>query len=207
MIKNFENGVSTLIIMAVVALLLVGAIAITPIINRPPASVSSSPSPIPLGSGIDDQSISLLYLSRGDIELENIKNMPGFLGCTSQNDSSTRCEIRSPLVSRPNLIIVKDGQLLFKRTVTTPLANGRLPSLGNLSSGLGAAGQVQKGSRFFGSQVQTYIFANKGVVLIANPNTGEVQEVQVFNPQSTSEYLTNFGEDIRSYSASTASAF
>lgn len=203
-----EHGLSTLIIMAAVALLLVGAIILAPVVSRPPTN-SNNPnvSPIPLGSGIDDQSISILYLGIGDIEIENLKNSPDFLGCSDQPDKSTRCELRSPLVARPNLIIVKDGKLIFKRTITKTLANGRLPSYGNLSSGLGAANQVQKGSRFFGPQFQTYIFSGKGVTLIANPNTGEVQEVQVYPSQSVSDYLSTFGDDVRGYTPSaTASA-
>lgn len=195
-----EHGLSTLIIMAAIALLLVGAIILAPIVSRPPTnSTNPDSSPIPLGAGVDDQSISILYLGTGDIELENIKKSPDFLGCTTDDTNATRCELRSPLVARPNLVIVKDGKLLFKRTITNPLANGRLPSFGNLSSGLGAANQVQKGSRFFGPYFQTYIFASKGVTIIANPNTGEVQEVQVYPATSLSEYLATFGEDIRGY--------
>lgn len=195
-----QSGLSTLIIMAAIALLLVGAIILAPIVSRPPTnSTNPDSSPVPQGSGIDDQSISILYLGTGDIEIENLKNSPDFLGCLEQPDGAIRCELRSFFPSRPNLVIIKNGKLLFKRTITKPLVSGRLPSYGNLSSGLGAAGQVQKGSRFFGPTVQTYIFASKGVTLIANPNTGEVKEVQVYPSQSISDYLSTYGEDIRGY--------
>jgi hypothetical protein len=204
-ILKSERGLSTLIIMAFVALLLVGAIIVAPIVNRPPTESNPSTSSPTLGTGVDDQSISILYLSAGDIELENLKKSPELISCSDLAESITRCELRSPLVARPNLVVIKEGKLLYKRTITTPLANGRLPSFGNLSSGLGAAGQVQKGSRFFGAQFQTYIFASKGVTLIANPETGEVQEVQVYQPSSVSEYLTTHGEDIRGYTASALS--
>lgn len=203
----FQTGISTIIIVGLIAILLVGAIIVAPIVNRPPSSPTPSTSPVPHGSGVDDQTISLLYLSTGDLELDNLRQQANFISCNDQPDSTTQCELTSPLVARPNLVIVKAGQLVFKRTITTPLANGRLPSFGNLSAGLGAASQVQKGSRFYGPQVQTYIFATKGITLIANPNTGEVQEVQVYQPTTTADYLSKFGEDIRGYTIATASAY
>lgn len=198
---KYQSGAINIVIIAAVVLGLLGLIVASAYVSQNPIQTPPDQTPNPSLTPAEEQQITLDYLSTGQIEEENIKNSPDLISVTTLPDGSTRYELRSPLVGRNNVLIIKDRQLLYKRTITRSLTGGRLPDFGIITAPLGAANQVLRGSRFFGPNYQTYIYSQKGTTLIASPDTGEVQEVQLYPKNSTiQEYLSSWGEDIAGYS-------
>ena len=112
-------------------------------------------------------------------------------------DNATKYYFTSPIPDRPNIIITKgrDG-LLFQSSVTNPLSPIKISDYINI---YGKPRWIFKGSNFYGSDAQTYIFPEDGLAFIANPKTGLVLERHNFVPTKIEDYLKEYGDDIPAY--------
>lgn len=108
--------------------------------------------------------------------------------------------VDSRIMARPNQIIFRNNLAQFERIVITgdPNSSGFL-RLSEQVNKYGPAEQVIKGSKLYGYNIETYIYANKGFVIIANTYADEVYEIQTFSPTSVEGYIKNYGGDINEY--------
>lgn len=98
---------------------------------------------------------------------------------------------------RTDSIMLQNDMVKFKRT-RFPASGERVAYYKQL---YGEPEKEIQGSAYFGEQAKTYIFAKKGIALIANMNTEEVYELQQFQPVSVERYLNLYGDDIQEVQA------
>jgi hypothetical protein len=96
--------------------------------------------------------------------------------------------------NRPNIIIAKnDHEILFQRSVILP----KLPiKITDYTESYGQVKWVFKGSEYYGPLVNTYIYPERGIAFIANPQTKNVFEYHLFEPLKVEEYVSKYGDDI-----------
>lgn len=94
-----------------------------------------------------------------------------------------------------NTVITQDGVVVFEKG--TPILPGlKLQNISDYNAMYGEPERILTGSKRYGKFEETYIYAKQGFVLVGNPFTDEVDEVQIFIPQTVAEYLKNWGQDI-----------
>lgn len=108
--------------------------------------------------------------------------------------------INSKIEARPDQIIFHNNLAQFERVVLVgnPSISGSI-KLSDQILKYGPAEKVNKGSKFYGYHMDTYIYATKGFAFIANTNADEIYETQTFSQTSLENYLSNYGEDITQY--------
>lgn len=121
----------------------------------------------------------------------NLKN-------TVQQDQQTLFHFPSPDITRDSLVVTENGVTVFERSITTD-PDYFHPKLETITQSLGNPEREFKGSNFYGPEMTAYIYASKGITIVANPNTKEVFEIQRFEPMSVDEYVTKWGSDLKSY--------
>lgn len=109
-------------------------------------------------------------------------------------DGKTTYTLGSSNPQRPDLTTTdKNGAIIFKRVVIPSSSNLKLSSFIKL---YGKPKWIFKGSEFYGPTIQTYIYDNYGLALIANPENDIVLEQHLFTPTKVDDYLKKYGEDI-----------
>ena len=102
----------------------------------------------------------------------------------------------SPLVDRDNLAVTENGVLVFKQFITLKdVDNWEAPSLISYKDKYGAVEYEKRGSVYYGNFETLYLWASKGVGVIANDFTDEVKEIHVFIPTTVENYLEKWGND------------
>lgn len=189
----------------VVALSLFILVLIISIWSPRTESPQNSPTPTP-ASSVDrlprEQRISVIQKSAIEKTTEReVADMPGLENKSTLADGSTRYTFNSPLLSRKNEIITKDGTAVFERIIVPEKSKD--PGYARISAFISRYGQPQKtikGSVFYGELISTFIYADKGFTLIGNPRTDEVFEIQIYAPMPIDQYSQQFGEDIKEHS-------
>jgi hypothetical protein len=110
-------------------------------------------------------------------------------------DGSILYTNKSPVEGRPNEAnITNDGNTtLFTRSVSNPSTP---VSLKEYLTAYGTPEYLYKGSKYFGTNAQQYIYPNQGLAFIGNPQTDQVLEVHTFNPLTIDDYVAKYGSDI-----------
>lgn len=146
-------------------------------------TITSSKTPLP--TALPTNSISHRINNEGFPDLQKEEVLP---------NGGYKRYLDSANPARSNIIQSgPDGSILFERYIVGPDASERLS---DNSISYGTPEHIFSGSRFYGPSAQTYLFATKGVALIANPQTDQVLEKHFFPPMSVDAYVQKYGEDI-----------
>ncbi len=151
-------------------------------VNTIPSTVQTKPAitSIPVIDGHDHEPIDAS--ERNKIQNEEILQN-GIIKYTMQSHNA----------QRPNIRLVSNENVLFKRVVISPdfplVANGFNKLYGNPE-------RIIQGSLFYGDAAQTQIYGQIGVANIVNPQTNLVLEQHIFLPMDADEYIKNYGDDI-----------
>ncbi len=130
------------------------------------------------------------------VEGEGIEDRSGLLKKEQLSDGTTQYTYTSPNPERPNIIIARDEQdILFERAVSLP---DYPVKISEYTQPYGQPERIIRGSLFYGSSAETYIYAQRGFAFIANPETTLVLEQHLFSPVSVNEYIKKYGDDIPS---------
>lgn len=152
--------------------------------NNPPTTPTlSNPSP----------------LQKTQIGVTTEKDIASIPGITKKTlpDGINEYSLESELKTRPDLFLAKDGTIVYEREITPVDPNS--PGYQTLSSIVAKFGNPEKevkGSNYYGSFLNTYIYASQGFTIIANPNTDEVYEIQFYKKTTPEDYLKEFGGDV-----------
>lgn len=120
----------------------------------------------------------------------------------SEDHNSTIYTKSSLIKIRPNQIIVQNGIVVFERELTPEKKSEEgYSTLSEFNNKFGSPDKKIKGSKFYGNQISTFIYASKGFTLIGNENTDEVYEIQFYIPTSVQNYINTFGSDVSSNTA------
>lgn len=151
-------------------------------ITQPP--ISATPSEEHNASSAHGETI----LYEGAPNLEGKEMLP---------DGSIKYSFTTTTPGRPDVVITigEEQNTVFERTV--------IPQTGTpilLSEYLDFFGQPERiisGSRFYGPNARTYIYAqSRGSAFIANSQSNRILELQTFAPMNVDEYIKRFGEDL-----------
>lgn len=105
--------------------------------------------------------------------------------------------IPSELIARPDKIITKNGVAIFERVVTMGDSSQEKDAQMSEFEKYGNPEKTFTGSIHYGDPVQTNVYSSKGLAIIFYPYTGEVLEIQIFQPTSVDNYVKNWGQDIK----------
>lgn len=123
--------------------------------------------------------------------------LPGLQEKAASTEGRIKYKFESVIPLIPSEVLTKDGVVVLEK-INTPDSPSQA-GYGRLEDFVKELGEPERkigGSRTFGYYVDTHIFANKGITIIANQNTGEVFQIQIYRPTTVDKYLTDFGDDI-----------
>lgn len=134
----------------------------------------------------------------GETKEESIASQPDLISKREVSNSETEYSFKSPRtsrvspqISRNNEIVTENGVVVFERIVTTDQTN-----LLDFKKILGEPEITYQGSKYYGKFETLYLYPDKGVALLGNPFSGEIDEVQIFLPTTKEEYLVKWGQDL-----------
>lgn len=178
---GFRN---TKIIVLVISLCLILLVLIVLNLNiKQPPLTTPTPLPIP----------SISKTVPGKTTEEEVSSIPGFKLERSLPDGTNQYIADPPTGAVKNVILVKNGLVIFEKTVTVTVGREH-PNVDEFLTKYGAPELELKGSREYGVHETYYIYASKGVVFVANPFTRELDEVQTFIPTTTEDYMSKIGD-------------
>jgi hypothetical protein len=136
-------------------------------------------------------------LQRAIIGKTTERELSGFIKKELLPNGSIRYVFSSLSSARPNEIIVRNGVVIFERIII-PAKKGDLgyATISDFISKFGNPERAIRGSNFYGWAWTTYIYASRGFSFIANPNTDEVFEIQLYEPTKVDDYIEKYGQDI-----------
>ena len=105
-------------------------------------------------------------------------------------DGSVQYTYDSGTPNRPDMIIVKDGIIIFQRT---PVYKTTIDDYKRFYKN---PQYTAKGSRFWGQNTVTYIFLSKGFAFAGDTTTNQTVEQMYFKPVSLNEFKQKYAEDI-----------
>lgn len=165
-----------------------------------PAKETTTPTQTPpsIITGNESQKLSPLQKTIvGKTTDGEVEKLPNLQKKETLPDSSTKYTFSSQLTSRPNEIITHDGLVSFEKALL-PLEPGKggYAKASDYINVLGQPEKIIKGSRYWGWNVSTYIFASKGVTLTINSYANLVYEISFFKPTTIDDYIQKYGQDI-----------
>jgi len=127
----------------------------------------------------------------------NFKDSPFYLGSSTLPNGDIKFNTESPIGSRPNEVITKNGIVVYEKDLTPqdPQSPDYV-TLTSIFSSFGQPDRLIKGSKYYGAFLNQYIYASRGFSLVANPNNNEVYEMTFFEPTSVERYISKYGDDI-----------
>lgn len=108
-------------------------------------------------------------------------------------DGTAKYTYESTNPNRPNEIIVKNGIIIYQRTVV----NNKY--IYHYTNTLGAADYNFQSSRFYGDNTSTYVYLEEGTAFVADASTTLVKEQISFQPTNFEEFKEKYGQDIADY--------
>jgi hypothetical protein len=131
----------------------------------------------------------------------DIPNLPGIVDTQVLPNGMIAYLFESNLADRDNLVITNRHRPIFKRVIPMSKDN-HAPMIHQYLNIYGMPDRILKGSQYHGPFAETYIYASRGIVFIANPTSTEVLEIQTFLPlESPNAYLDMWGADINNFKA------
>lgn len=111
----------------------------------------------------------------------------------SLGDGSIQYEYASTDPKRPHMQIVKDGIVIFRRSLMTNTP------ISNYSEFITNPPYASEGSSYFGPNAVILANPSQGIAIVYNPDTNYVYEQYLFKAMSVTNYGTMFGDDISAY--------
>lgn len=181
-------------------ILLLGAIVVLGLILFVRQSKKATLLPAPVISQSPPTLSSLQKSAIGKTTLDEVEKSHQITDKQVLANGDIEYSINSKVETRPDQIVFHNKLAQFERTVIVgnPTMSDTL-KLSDQISRYGPAERIIKGSKFYGSHMDTYIYAAKGFTFIANTNANEIYEIQTFTPTSFENYLSNYGKDIKEY--------
>ena len=150
----------------------------------PPTTTPATPSPVvPVSLDNPEISWSPKSFSEDDFQSVNFQK-------TQLSDGSIKYTYPSSNINRPNEIIVKNGTVIYQRSVIT----GKY--VYNYTGSLDAPDYNFQGSRFYGGNTTVYVYLKTGTAFVADPDTTLVREQINFQPMNIEDFKKKYGEDI-----------
>lgn len=135
----------------------------------------------------------------GQTTSQEIEQKFNILNKQTLNDNKTSYTITSSLINRPDQIITQNNQSIFERLVMVK-DQREIIKTSSVFIKFGPADKIFTGSKYYGRQTRTYVYARKGFALIAIANDVkdemEIYEIQTFPPTSVENYITAYGQDL-----------
>ena len=197
---------TVLILSGLVGILVVTLLVVSFLPNTPTTPTTrTSPTPLPSGKG---NTIPIPATSR-DKQLPAQKSYIGSKEFNEQNPNiqvvrketlsggDIKYFIKSENVGIPGEIVVHNGEVIYERVLTSPQKQN--PNYSTTSELLQKYGQptiTYNGHKIYGFPALIYLYPDKGIAFIANKFTGEVYELQIFQPTTAEQYLKLYGQDI-----------
>lgn len=201
----FKNTHKTYLLIGLLAMILLAILTLMGL-NRPnkpipPPVIMANPSPSSLFSPLPRTTINLpepmskiIIGQTTDQEVQKIANIKS----VTQNENNQKVySLSSTLPARDNQIISQKGIVIFTRTVTLK-PDYSYPQLKEYQN-IGKPEQEISGSAYYGKFEKTFIYASKGIAIIANPYNGDVEEIQMFAPMTVDQYIQQWGQDMKTY--------
>lgn len=178
------------LILILILLIIVTATILISRLSVSPTNNATTPSPVITQSASPSYSSQKSIIGRTTIE--DFEKTNKFESKQNLANNRVGYSINSNINARPNQVIFQDNKAAFERII---VISDNI-KISDQTIRHGVAERVIKGSKFYGHSMDTYIYANKGLAFIANTNTDEVYEIQIFPPTSVDSYLNSYGEDI-----------
>ncbi len=110
-----------------------------------------------------------------------------------QSDNSILYQLNSGIPQKPGEIIIKDGVVVYEK-INIP-ANPQEPGYTNLPTlqkNYGPPERVLPGPDLYGPFSNIYIYASRGIAFTGNQHSGDVYDIEIFQPTSVENYLKTF---------------
>lgn len=133
----------------------------------------------------------------GQIPNTDLTTLPNFIKSEKKEDQ-TIWSYRTHNPFRSDEVITNNQGFVVFEKITIPENNTTTGSI-KISTFIQQHGEAERtiqGSADYGPFSNTYVYAGKGFTVIANPSTGTVQEIQLYQPLSVDEYLKTYGGTI-----------
>lgn len=181
--------------------MLIVILSIIALLSSKNRTIPPPPGPVVMGSPTPINSISPLQKTIiGKTTPQEIEQKYSILNKQTLDNNKTSYAIASSLTDRPDQIITQNNQTAFERLVLVK-DQREIDKISSLITKFGPAEKVFTGSKYYGSQARTYIYASKGFALIAIVNEAkdemEIYEIQSFVPTSVDIYVATYGEDLQ----------
>ncbi len=155
--------------------------------------VYKTPSPPPPSNTIYTPIITL-PLDRW--EEEELTSLSTFKKKETKQNGETNYLYETPNQARESSIITnKDGKIIFKKVITTDTDYSH-PKISEYVKINGEPEEVYTGSKKYGPYATYTLYPSKGIVIIGNPLTDEVFELDLFSEMSLDEYMRKYGSDV-----------
>lgn len=105
-------------------------------------------------------------------------------------DNEIKYSYPSSNPNRPNEMIVKDGTVIYQRTVVSDKYTY------HYTNSLDAPDYNFQGSRFYGSNTVVYVYLKSGTAFVTDANTTLVKEQILFQPMNIEDFKQKYGGDI-----------
>lgn len=132
----------------------------------------------------------------GKTTSQDIEKLPNIKDKKDLGNGQTEYNLNSPVQPRDDKIVTNNDVAVFERVVTRK-ENSKLPKISEYTSKYGTPEKEITGHKYYGDFEKTYIYASKGIAIIGNPFTDELDEVQTFKSMTVDEYLKLWGSEIQ----------
>jgi hypothetical protein len=187
--KEFFNKNKYLIFIACIFVIILGIIIVIIQILQDDTNTKITTSPqVP-------QEINPVFQTKINETPENIIKEMDNIKTTRPVAQGTEYSFPSLNLSSDNTIITNNNTVIFEKRFTAD-ANFKHPELSYYLSLLGDPEAMIPGSKIYGTSVNYYIYAAKGVTVIGRPFSDEVEEIQQYQPTTVDDYVKLWGENI-----------
>lgn len=157
-------------------------------------TLSSSPNALPETTDLEKQAFLNLPVAKQTTQ-QDLENLPGFKEKTSVADR-TQFTYTSPNLAEDNMVIVDTSNTVIYKRYVSVTATLQHPKISDYVKTYGTPEKEATGSNKYGPYAKTYIYSSKGIVFVGNPLTDEIEEIHMFIPMSTEEFVNKYGQDI-----------
>lgn len=127
----------------------------------------------------------------GQTTESQLQSIPGLIEEKPSSEGGKIFSYTSSLIDRPGIVITNHNKVaIFERGV---IPSGRNLYFSEIKSTFGTEEKIIIGSSY-GKAVNTYIYASRGIAILANPYADEVYEIQRFTPMSIEKYISSFAD-------------
>jgi hypothetical protein len=181
-----------------IAFLLVCLLAVSLLLSRTPDG-NTTQTPVQLNQpGLLPTGMTRLQKTQiGKTTAEEVENSMAILKKEQRSDGRTKYIAKSSVPLRQDEVFTQNGVVVLESTSVYTDSFGPLPKVTNFIAQFGNPAEVIDHNALYGWSSSLYIFDEKGFMLIANQNTGEVYEIIRFKPTLVENLKTLYPEYFR----------